>query len=184
MHFKIHLLALKTFRPRPKLGRKGSDGLAPKWVCKMLQLLGLRMEHIAGAFIEAGTDIKGAFENAFRLEWFLPHFLNRVTPRTQCTENWWTSSRTLVSISINLMPLGWYIIGWRCKQVSSYRVKRFPITTLAAFTRECVVGVRSYFPLDRSDFDLSHIIPVVYVFPLRSVFKIISGRASCAPSRS
>ena len=45
----------------------------------MLQQLGLRMEHIAGAVTDAGTDIKGALGKAFKWEWCLPHLLNRVT---------------------------------------------------------------------------------------------------------
>ena len=79
MHFKTHLLAIKLFRPHPNLGRKVTGELVLKWVCKVLQQFGLRMEHIAGAVADAGTDIKGALGKACKWEWCLPHLLNRVT---------------------------------------------------------------------------------------------------------
>ena len=79
MHWKTHLLAIKLFRPHPNLGRKVTGELVLKWVCKVLQQFGLRMEHIAGAVTDAGTDIKGALGKAFKWEWCLPHLLNRVT---------------------------------------------------------------------------------------------------------
>ena len=79
MRFKTHLLAIKLFRPHPKLGRKVTGELVLKWVRKVLLQFGLTIENIAGAVTDAGTDIKGALGKVVKWEWCLPHLLNRVT---------------------------------------------------------------------------------------------------------
>ena len=82
-------------------GRKVSGELVLKWVCKVLQQFGLRMEHNAGAVTDAVTNIKGALGKAFKWDWCLPNLFNR---KTADATGMSMDSKTW-SISINLMPL-------------------------------------------------------------------------------
>ncbi|CAM9762552.1 unnamed protein product, partial [Sphacelaria rigidula] len=78
MDVKMHLLALKLFRPHRSFDKHGGD-VVFKWIIQVLAQHGIRQEDIAGAVTDAGSDVRSGVVSAWFREWCFAHLLNRAT---------------------------------------------------------------------------------------------------------